>query len=770
MAPWASAAEPTAATGGLVGSLWRPAAGLAESLWRSDARRHWYCAGVYVVPPLPPVEDSDAIELTAGALESYIDAHATATGDVAVRQGDRLLRADTLAIDEPAALARVPGVAHLREPGLQARGRKAVVSLAGGSASLADAEFVLADLELRGHAARIHRNDATLQLSTATLTRCPPGKKTWQLGAKAIRIDQGEAFATARHVRLTLGSVPVFYLPYARFPISAERATGFLFPNIGYDGSDGLDVTLPYYLNLAPNYDATLTPRLIGARGTGLETEFRHKNGWSDNEIGGAFLAQDDDYDGELSRSDFLAEGGAESAFAPADRWLLTADHRARIGRLRTRLDYAAVSDNDYFLDLGSELAVNGQVSLERRGELEYARGGLLARLWAQGFQRLEPGLEPYRRLPEANIAYAGDLWGPLAWSLGAAWTSFRGRSHATGLAAAAGRRAHLEPRLRLLLSRSWGFLNLAAGSRHTRYDLALLPAGIEPRPKRDIQLASIDGGLFFERDFVRGEGIQTLEPRLYYLYQSYADQNDLPRFDAARLTFSYRQLFRDNRFAGLDRFGDANQISAGVTSRLLTVAGQERLAASVGAIAYLDHRRVALNGRPGSDERQRASALAGELRATLGNTRLVSTLAWDANDNDLDEVGFGISYRRGHRRVVNLGYRRRALAGIDQTDFSFHWPLAGPWSAFGRWNHDWRFGQMIEGFAGIGYASCCLEVKVLWHETIDASRNRLTPNLEADGGLQVQVVFRGLAGFGTKLDSRLERGIKGYRREEDSR
>ena len=230
-------------------------------------------------------------------------------------------------------------------------------------------------------------------------------------------------------------------------------------------------------------------------------------------------------------------------------------------------------------------------------------------------------------------------------------------------------------------------------------------------------------------------------------------------------LTFAYRQLFRDNRFAGLDRIGDANQIAAGMTSRLLARAnGRELLAASIGAIGYLEDRRVTLSGRPSALETQPSSALAGELRGNFGRIRLAATLAWNPHDNTLDETGLGVSYRHGPRRLLNLGYRRRLPNDIDQTDLSLHWPIGRQWSAFGRWNHDWRFGQTIEAFAGVGFASCCLDVKVLWHRTVDAPRNRVQPDLAKDSGVLLQLVFRGLAGFGTKVDSRLARGIKGYR------
>ena len=743
---------------------------LAESLWQHKPTAGdgpWYCTGAYVEPAVASTAGAGgAVDLSAQTLQSILGATTNVAGGVVVRQGSRTLTTAAMQIDETTSLVRTTNAIRLAEPGLHVIGQSAVVGLHDDSARIESAQFVLTGLEMRGEAVLVDRQGSALRLAGTSLTRCPPGRNTWRLRANAIDLNQDATFATARHARLLVGNVPVFYSPYLRFPVSTERASGFLFPNVGYDDEDGVDVAVPYYLNLAPHYDATLTPRYIANRGTGLEAEFRHRGHRSRNELRGAFLGSDENYNGDLPRADFLADGVAAD-FVPADRWLARADHRGRFRSLRTLLDYTAVSDNDYFVDLGAELAVSSRVMLQRRAEVQYSRGGLFARLWAQSFQRLEPGLAPYRRLPEANVTYAGTVWGPLEWTFGGAWSSFRRGSAGpvAGISAIVGRRLHLEPRLRLPLVRPWGFLTLSAGLRHTAYDLAKTPSNIDRTPTRTLGVASADGGLVLERAVRGGRWTQTLEPRLHYLHQTYAAQDELPRFDAARLTFAYRQLFRDNRFAGLDRLGDANQLAAGVTSRLLTTDnGRELLAASIGAIGYFEDRRVVLSGRPTDYESQPTSALAGELRSALGPTRVAATLAWNPHDRAWEEAGVAVSFRRGPRRLLNVGYRRRKLADIDQTDLSFHWPLGKQWNAFGRWNHDWRFGQTIEAFAGVGYASCCLDVKVLWHRTVDVPRNRLQPDLAKDSGVLLQLVFRGLAGFGTKVDSRLARGIKGFR------
>ena len=746
---------------------------LAESLWQPEEATFAACGGAYrlpAVPPVPAVADQPAsFQLTATTVATDAVGPATASGNVTVRHGERTLATERLAFDRRTRMVRTDAPVQLREPGLAARGQRATFSTQPNRVQLEDAEFVLAAPQLRGVAAHVDRTDAELSLAVTELTRCPPDRAPWRLTADQIRIEPAAASASVRGARLLLGRVPVFYSPYLRVPLGRERSSGWLFPSASTD--DGFDLRLPYYMNLAPNYDATVAPRWNRRRGAGADAEVRHLSPRSETLLHGAWIHRDKDYDGTASRADFRTAGGAETEFAPADRYLLGVRHRGSYGRLASAIDFTGVSDNDYFVDLGSDLATTGRVLLERRAELRYADRALLARLWLQDFQRLEPGPAPYRRLPEASLVYGGQLAGPLAWRIGGSWAAFE----RTGMATAAqphphGNRLHLEPALQLPLLRPWGFLTLDAKLRHTAYALPAALPDSQRRPSRSVAALRADGGLFLERPLAAG-GTHTLEPRWQYRYQSYAEQADLPRFDSGRLTFSYRQLFREDRYAGVDRLGDANELAVGATTRLLNDRGEERLAASLGAIAYFADRRVVLAGVPGPAQRTGTSALAGELRGTFGPLQATAVLAWDPHANRTDLASIELGYRPGRQRLLNVGYRRRlpeAGAGqrIEETDLSVAWPFTRHWAAYGRWNHDWHSGQTIETLAGVGYASCCLEVKLLWHDTVAAPRNRLAADAHRRRGVLVQFVFRGLAGFGGNVDGRLERSIRGYRRQ----
>ena len=550
-----------------------------------------------------------------------------------------------------------------------------------------------------------------------------------------------------------LKGVPIFYSPWLRVPASADRQTGFLFPNAGYSGDEGVDLAMPFYLNLAPNYDATLTPRHVSERGTGLATELRYLNGFAETEVVGAVLPDDRRY--------------AEESVA-SDRWLSRVRHRGRFGGFTTFVDYAAVSDADYFRDLGTDQDAVGQGHLRRFAEIRYADGGLSMGLSAQAFQMLEPRAEPHRRVPTLDLTYGGRLVGALGWTLGASWTSFDPSEEPAGSRArtVAGERTHVESRVQLPFLRPWGFLKLGAGYRYTSYALEGDSFTTDATPERAMAFSDVDGSLFFDRDL--GErSVWTLEPRAYYLYQGYEAQDSLPLFDTSFTTFSYPRLFRRDRFSGLDRIGDANQLSVGVTSRLLDRAtGRERIRASIGRIFFFEDQRVTLRGPSHGDVSRSASAFAGELAARMGAFTVRGGGVWDPEHADALEYGVSLRYRSSNDRIVNVARRLRRDAGIDQGEVSAIWPLSDRWSAVGKWNYDVENTRSNEVIAGFGYASCCWQARLLYRRLIEPAPVGARADVEIDEGVMVQFVLRGLAGVGGRVETLLSRAIPGYREE----
>lgn len=736
------------------------------------------CPGGYELRTYPHPVDSKyedfPIVAEADQLSSVVDESVELRGNVTIEQGNRLVYAPSAQLDQVSRQVTFSEGVRLDQPGVVMQGADASLNLDDDQASMQQAQFLLTEANLRGQATQLEQGAAgELSLTDTRFTRCEPGNNGWRMDARNLEIEDGEVFGTARGAVVRLKSVPIFYTPYLKFPVTDERVSGFLFPNISHSAEDGLDVSIPYYLNLAPNYDATLIPRVVGERGVGFEGEFRHKQAWQDTVLAASILPEDDLFNGELDYTEHRELGGAPvlGEFQPADRWLTAIDHRGYIGDFRTVVDYTAVSDRDYFRDLGSDLGLSSRRELQRRGEVQYNSGGLFARLWAQRFQRLdEVTTEEYQRLPELEMVYSADLFGPLSFSVGGKWSSFdRNVNRLNGLAAVTGERAHIEPRLRLGYSWPFGFFNASGGYRYTTYDLDSPDRVVleDTKPDRAIGVANVDAGLFFERelDWFDTPLIQTLEPRVYYLWQEFEDQAGLPRFETSELTFGYNQLFRDNRFSGLDRIGDADQVSLGVTTRFISATnGKEYFRASIGEIFYFQDRRVTLFGAQAEDDLQSSSALASELSASLwGNWRIFGNLVWDPHQNEVDEGGGGVSYRRDNRHIFNLGFRNRRDSDLEQTDISIYWPLSKSFAIMGRWNYDLISKRTIEGFGGLEYSDCCLQIRLMARRFLD-SRNEVFDDVEGDDGIFLQIVFKGLAGFGTKVESVLERGVRGYR------
>jgi LPS-assembly protein len=760
---------------GLAQSFWHPLETLPPEL---AERIPNYCGGTYLPPefpfPLGTQPDEYPIHAEAGQASYQLDGDLQLDGAVRFSQGNRTVTAERGAFDQAGRQGILEGRVRLVEPGIAMQGERADVDLDTRAATLQSVEFLLLDSALRGQAQSIRQNpDGDVLITVASVTRCEPGNRNWRLSASWVELDEGEVFATARNAVLRIRDVPVFYAPWIRFPVTDERVSGWLFPDTSFSGRDGVDVAVPYYWNLAPNYDATISPRYVSDRGAGFELGLRHLSASQRSSFQGAYLHRDRLYDGTLSRGDFesLKQAGVvDGEFDPASRWLLGINQVGSFGNFSTLIDYTAVSDRDYFRNLDNDLGASSLITVERRAELRYRVGGLGMRLWAQRFQRLDEGrIDPYQRLPSLDLTYGGNLPGPLHWSLQSQLVNFdRDNAGLTGVDAIVGQRLHMEPRVHLPLARQWGFLRLTGGYRYTRYDLDDEPAALGARPDRGIGFGTAHGGLFFDRNLsVAGRQlIQTLEPQLFYLYQQYEDQQALPRFDATRLTFSYNQLFRDNRFSGVDRIGDANQLSVGLTSRLVDSAtGREYLRASLGEIVYFEDRRVTLDGPV---ERQSTSALAGELSGQVAEHWGVSTtIIWNHQDNEVEEGAAGVQYRRDNRHIANVGYRWRAEDNINQTDVSMYWPISRHYAVLGRWNYDVRSGRTVEAFGGIEYNDCCWQIRFIGRRFVDSPSAGDIDTIEADDGVFLQIVFKGLAGFGTKVESVLARGIRGYRTED---
>lgn len=670
----------------------------------------------------------------------------TLRGGVTIDRGPQHMEADRAVYDSATGAVDAQGGILFRQGGMITRGESAKVNVRSGTGVIDNADYQYLQQHAHGHAATVvHENADITQLNHATYSTCDPGREDWELRAQRVKLDHAEAVGEAYNVTLRLKDVPVFYFPYINFPLNDQRKTGVLPPIIGYSNDDGFELGVPVYLNLAPNYDATITPRLISRRGLLTKGEFRYLTERSRGNVQGEVLPDDRAY------------GDNRGSFELLDATRLSS-------HWSSNLVANYVSDDQYLADLGSSLSTASTTELERRLDLNYNGDNTRFLARVQGYQNLDPTLppaaRPYQRIPQLLFRAAA----PTAteggdYQFDGEYVRFEKESSLTGT------RLDITPALGWRMETQSYFFIPRVGLNHTQYQLDGQAAGQPVDPDRTTPIYSLDSGVFLERDEALGSHrlIQTLEPRLYYLRIPYRNQSDLPLFDTAAYDFSFAQLFRENRFTGADRLGDADQLSIALTSRLIDLgSGREWLSGSIGQIIYFANRRVVLSGPP--DTRDRSDIVAEASSHFSDHWTAITDLQWDPDLDQPDEGSLQLHYYPDERHLINAGYRYRRPGtaqlnqGITQTDLSFLWLLTPRWQLLGRWNYSPRDHRTLEALAGVQYESCCWILRVI--------NRRYVSDLSGGSSrsLYLQLELKGLGAIGNSARDVLENGILGYR------
>lgn len=713
-----------------------------------------WCDGTYVAPPLPPLEGDDRglqSPVYVAAAEMALDegGESRVAGAVEVRQGQNFMRADRAVITAGRERVLLEGNVYLQDPAMTLEAGRAELALDGSYSHLVDTRYALHAPHIRGSAASIRRADAwRVEIRRGLYTSCEPGNDTWSLAARRIDLDQEAGWGSARDVRLRVQDVPVLYIPYISFPIDARRRSGLLYPTVNVSSSNGTDISVPYYLNLDPQYDLLLQPRWIEERGAMLEGELRYLHGSpaysvGEGALGLGWLENDDAYGGETRWIGRFRHVGN-----PRPEWQLLAD-------------VTSVSDEDYLDDLSTQLSVNRDSHLDRVLQTSWtgAHWSLLAR--AQGYQTINPLIpvadRPYRRLPQ--LLATGDLptgINGLRGALLAEYTLFDREEGATPNPT--GTRVRLEPAVRWQAGNDAARL-LATG--RLRYAGYLLEDNPQERPYRAIPTLSLEGGAFLERELVVGDRdwVHTLEPRLYALWTPYHDQDGIPLFDTAALTFSYEQLFRDNRYTGGDRVGDARQLSLAMESRLLDDSGVEVLRAGIGQALYLADRRVQLAGAPAETNRLSPLVANGSLRlADRWSTR--AEAQFSPEDGEFVRGNLRVNWQDERFRTVNATWRYDD-PGVDQAELSGLLPVRDRWNLVARWVYDLDNRRSPEALGGVEYESCCWRARVFGRRTLDIDAGVL----ESVRSVLFEIELKGLGSLGEKISTELANDIPGYQR-----
>jgi LPS-assembly protein len=617
----------------------------------------------------------------------------------------------------------------------------------------------------RGEAKTLHfQGEDRYQLDEATYTTCPVDKADWVLKTDELKLDYAASLGTARHVHVEYMDTPILYVPWMDFSLDDKRKSGFLAPSYGASSERGLELATPWYWNIAPNRDATLMPRFMSKRGLQLGGEFRYLEQGYHGELGLEYLPDDQR--------------------ANRDRYLGVWRHVHQLDRhWSASLDVAGVSDDNYFVDLSNQVSQTSKVNLSRQAALDYDLGWLKAKGLVQDFQTLQdpadPIFEPYRRLPQLTLNAAREHEGvvPLQWGVASEFVLFD-RSENDGVQ---GVRFHANPSMSFPVRLPYATLTPKVGWYFTRYDLddstlllrdtrdpaeVPLPPGGFASTTRDMPMFSLDSSLLLEREdrYFNQGFIQTLEPRLYYLYIPYRNQDRIPLFDTGPGDLSMDQLFSENQYIGTDRINDANQLTVAFTSRFLEQdTGAERLAVTLGQRFYFSDQEVVLPGQSArsSDSTDLLALISGQLTDKL---KVAAGIQFNTDDGALAKANFGGSWRDGPGRVLNADYRYtsdRYGTALNQIDLSAQWPLATRWYGVGRLNYSFEDSRMVEGLAGLEYNAGCWSLRSVFQ------RLATTQNTESNAFF-LQLELRGLTKLGPNPLDILKRSISGYAKSDE--
>jgi len=695
-------------------------------------------------------------------------------GDVLLQRADQQLQADTLDYNDTTTDYDARGNVRYQEAGqlLAASHLRGNTNASRGVAD--DVRYQMLQSRGNGVARQGQMLDAErTRYSMATYSTCDVGHHVWEFRAKSISIDKASGVGVARDATMRVGKVPFLYLPYFTFPTDDRRKSGFLYPTLGNTSRAGFQLSTPYYLNLAPNYDATLDPRYYSRRGPLLAGEFRYLVPGSSGQLNVEYVPDD------RGKSDGLADTAGKS------RYLVNFSDRTALwdgwGFTGT---YNHVSDASYLYDYGNAMSHNPVYNLRSGAAISGGGKWWNASFGATTYENTNPFATdsslPYRQLPYALFSMEVPLTRWLQTGVDTSAVMFRKPGYVEG------QREDLYPYLAADFGSAAWFVRPRLAWRYTAYQLSdgyqdygrfgrLSGTAVSPfteqSPTRSLPIVSLDSGLMFDRStsLFGTHYTQTLEPRLYYLYVPYRNQDNLPLFDTNLMSFDYWQLFSTNQFSGADRQMDANNVTAALTTRLLDDDGVERLSASIGQIRYLSRQRVL-----GTD--WTGSAYVAQLDLQLNDRwRVNSSWQWSPNSRVVEAATFGLQRRLGDAGIVNLAYHYRR-GRLEQYSASAVYPLSDRWRLFGAWAFapaiDTTYklpSGTVDAMLGVEYDSCCVTLRLVDRNYVNQSYYGTTSppsgsNLNRrDNAIMFEIVFKGLGSTGGQIEPLLRRDILGY-------
>ena len=710
----------------------------------------------------------DTVLIEGDSLESILDRKLRATGNASILKGNQSITADFIEYDQISEELYAKGEIKITTPDLELKGSELEMSLAENTGSVANASFVANinenstskfNKELRGTATKIFlEGEDKKKLEFAKVTTCEAGQNEWFITSNETVIDQSSGNIKAKDAVLSLKGIPIMYSPYVDFSTTSQRRSGWLLPTAGTTTTSGFETSIPYYFNLSPTYDATLTSRYMEKRGLQFDGEFRYMKENFEGTSQIQYLNKDNESDID-------------------NRYLLDINHKHNFGHGFTgTIEYEKVKsgDNNYFADMSTSIAVTSQVSLRQTAYLDYEKtddlSDIKASLKVQEFQNLTSA-SPYELKPSFNLSFKRD-WEDnedqslfLQTDANFMYDQFdTGNNAAKNIAT--GSRISSTPSVSFPMEASFGYLKpkLMANLRH--YDLDDAQTS---QKSLAVPTVSLDSGLYLDRPFeLSGYSfIQTLEPRVFYTYTPYEDQTEIPMFDTSLNELNSTTIFQENQFSGQDRVMDTNAITTALTTRILDDSGYDWALLTMAQRFYLSDRKVLDETQfDGSSYKGDKSDFLVSAQANLTKSlRLTSEYEYNFSEDTTNKFTASGRFTPEPGKVFNASYRQvlnpsSGVYDVKQYLLSTQWPLSSGWSALASYNYDLYKKQDIESMIGAEYDAGCWSAQMMFH------RLQLATSEEATNTFFLMLEIGDLGSFGqgdrNSLFEKMNRTVQG--------
>ena len=733
----------------------------------------------FLLPQLSSAEDlvsekqsseifQESVEIEGDSLETLLDRKMKAKGNAILKKGNKTIKAEVIEYDQISEKLITQGNTSIDLENISLSGTKLNYGFSDQTGKMEDVTFNIKSdkkeetivqkgiqvtkryYDFRGDAKAIFfEGEDKTKLESSRLTTCEVDSNDWYIKSKNMEIDTKKDQVKASHASLDFKGVPIFYMPSTSFSLNKNRQSGFLSSTFGTTSKSGFEFRVPYYFNISPNMDATLTARYLGKRGPLADGEFRYLT---------------ENYSG-INQLQYMNH---DQSSGQDNRYFLKLTHQHQFGRgWSGSYDLQKVSDNTYFSDLATMIQVTSVVNLPQRANLNYSGDVWKLNLLTEKYQTLtNASNSPYQRLPQVNLSGKKD-YDNFTLDLKSQWTLFE-RDNKFAFTDSqqkiTGSRFTMTPAITIPLTSEYGYIKPKVSANIRSYNL-----NNSPDNNKDIitPIFSLDSGVYLDRNinFLNQSYTNTLEPRLFYVYIPYKDQSVLPNFDSGLADLNMQTLFYENQYNGQDRINDANQLTASLTSKFLDKNGKERLSAIIAQRYYFDDRRVF--GNDLTEAKKANSDIFMGASAKLPNSlNLDAMFQFDPTSNSLLRSTLGSRYNPEPGKMLNVSYRMIDNIIDNNQDLEVfnaagQWPLGNRFYSIGRYNYDLKSSQTIEVLAGLEYDGGCWVARSIFDRI--SLPTSPTPNY----AFFIQLELNGIGSLGSdanKLNNFLYRNVPGLR------